>query len=79
MFDISSVKVPSTGRNKYWLLVMDEYSGYLWRYFFRYRDDLTVTMTAFVKRFPRTFDNHTPLNKMVEQNLSSYPKRRHAS
>jgi hypothetical protein len=58
MFDISSVKVPSTGGNTYWLLVMDEYSGYLWSYFFRYPDDLTVTMTAFVKMFPRTFDKN---------------------
>jgi hypothetical protein len=58
MVDISSVKVPSAGGNKYWLLVMDEYSGYLWSYFFRYRDDLTVTMTVFVKMFPRTFDRN---------------------
>jgi transposase InsO family protein len=57
VFDISSVKVPSTGGNKYWLLVMDEYSGFLWSYFFRYRDDLTATMTDFVKQFPRKFDN----------------------
>jgi hypothetical protein len=55
MFDISSVKVPSTGGNKYWLLVMD---GYLWSYFFRNRDDLTVTINAFVKMFPRTFDKN---------------------
>jgi transposase InsO family protein len=37
---------------------MDEYSGYLWSYFFRYRDDLTLTMTDFVKMFPRTFDKN---------------------
>jgi hypothetical protein len=59
MFDISSVKVPSTGGNKYWLLVMDEFSGYLWSYFFRYRDDLTVTMTAFFKMFPLTLDKNS--------------------
>jgi hypothetical protein len=58
MFDISSVKVPSTGGNKYWLLVMDEFSGYLWSYCFCYRDDLPATMTAFVKMFPRTFDKN---------------------
>jgi D-alanine-D-alanine ligase-like ATP-grasp enzyme len=49
MFDISSVTVPTTSGNKYWLLVMDEYLGYLCSYFIRYRDDLAVTMTAFVK------------------------------
>jgi hypothetical protein len=37
---------------------MDKYSGYLWSYFFRYRSDLTVTITAFVKMFPRTFDKN---------------------
>jgi hypothetical protein len=58
MFDISSVKVPSTGGNTYWLLIMDEYSGFLWSYFFRYRDDLPVTMTDFVKQFPRKFDTN---------------------
>jgi transposase InsO family protein len=58
MFDIASVKVPSTGGNKYSLSVMNEYSGYLWSYFFRYRDDLTVTITEFVKMFPRAFDKN---------------------
>jgi hypothetical protein len=33
MFDISSVKVPSMGGNQFWLLVMDEFSGYLWSFF----------------------------------------------
>jgi hypothetical protein len=61
---------------------MDEYSGYLWSYFFSHRSDLTVTMTAFVKMFPCTFDKnivrciqlHTPLNKMValKENLRLY-------
>jgi transposase InsO family protein len=58
MFDISSVRVPSMGENQFWLLVMDEYSGYLWSFFFRHRSYLTVTMTAFVKMFPRAFDTN---------------------
>jgi transposase InsO family protein len=37
---------------------MDEYSGYLWSYFFCHRSDLTVTITAFVKMFPPTFDKN---------------------
>jgi hypothetical protein len=56
MFDISSVKVPGMGGNPFWSLVIDEYSGYLWSYFFRHRSDLTVTMTAFVKMFPHAHD-----------------------
>jgi hypothetical protein len=56
MFDSSSVKVPSIGGNQFWLLVMDEYSGYLWSFFFRHRSDLMVTLTAFVKKFPRIYN-----------------------
>jgi transposase InsO family protein len=58
MFDISSVRVPSMGGNQFWLLVMDEYSGYLRSFFFRHRSDLTVTMTAFVRMFPRAFNKN---------------------
>jgi hypothetical protein len=58
MFDISSVKVPSTGGNKHWLLVMDEFSGYIWSLFLPHRSDVTVTMTAFAKMFHRIFDKN---------------------
>jgi transposase InsO family protein len=58
MCDTSSVKVLIMGGNQFWLLVMDEYLGYLWSYFFRHRSDLTVTMTAFVKIFPRAFNKN---------------------
>jgi hypothetical protein len=56
MFDISSVKVPSMDGNQFWLFVMDEYSNYLWSYFFSHRIDLTVTITAFVKMLTHAFD-----------------------
>jgi hypothetical protein len=58
MFDISSVKVPSMGGKQFWLLVMDEYSVYLWSFFLSHCSDLYVTMTAFLKMFPRVFNKY---------------------
>jgi hypothetical protein len=50
-FDISSVNVVSHGNNKFWLLVIDEFSSYCWSYFLKYKSDLPEAMYTFVLEF----------------------------
>jgi hypothetical protein len=54
---------------------MDEYSGCLWSYFFRHRSDLTVTMTAFVKIFLRTFKEDMPYEIQFEYTAPHTPQQ----
>ena len=56
MFDISSVEISSHAGNKFWLLIMDEYSKYCWSYFLKYKTDLSTTMVQWTKDFQRTYN-----------------------
>ena len=55
MFDISSVQVPSHAGNKFWLLIMDEYTKYCWSFFLRFKSDLPTTMLTWTQEFQRHF------------------------
>jgi hypothetical protein len=41
--DISSIKGESYGGSKFWVLVVDDYSGYCWSYFLKRKSDLKTT------------------------------------
>jgi hypothetical protein len=47
MFDISSVNTYSQGGNKFWLLVMDEFTKMKWSFFLKRKSDLVNTMMHF--------------------------------
>jgi len=42
--DISSVLNPSYGGANFWLLIQDDFTGYLWSYFLKHKSDLPSTM-----------------------------------
>ena len=46
--DISSVKVKSKGRVKYWLLVMDEYTKMKWSFFLKKKSDTMAQILPFL-------------------------------
>jgi hypothetical protein len=62
MFDISSVQAISHAGNKFWLLIMDEFTGYCWSYFLRFKSDLVYEMVEWIKRFQR---EHNHLVKFI--------------
>jgi septum formation topological specificity factor MinE len=39
MIDISWIKTESTAKNRYWLLIMDEYTNFLWSYIMKTKDE----------------------------------------
>jgi transposase InsO family protein len=47
---ISSVVTPTLGGNKYWLLVVDEFSDMCWSTFLRKKSDLSEHMIPFIKK-----------------------------
>ena len=49
MFDIASIKVSSQGGNKYWLLVLDEFTKMKWSFFLKKKSDLGSTLLHFVE------------------------------
>ena len=48
-FDISSIKARSFGGAKYWLLVLDEATGYIFSFFLRRKKDTAQTIIRLVK------------------------------
>ena len=55
--DISYVKHTSFGGAKYWLLIQDEYTDYLWSYFLKSRDELTGTMLKWINEVQKESNN----------------------
>ena len=55
-FDISSIKHISLGGAKYWLLIQDEYTGYIWSYFLSSRTETSNTLITWVKLFQKKFN-----------------------
>ena len=51
MIDISSVQEVSRGGNKFWLLIMDEFTGYCWSIVLRNKSELSKTMLHWIKNF----------------------------
>jgi hypothetical protein len=39
MIDISWIKTESVAKNCYWLLIMDDYTNFLWSYFMKTKDE----------------------------------------
>ena len=46
--DISSIKGESYGGSKFWVLVVNDYSGYCWSYFLNHKSDLKVTLVELI-------------------------------
>ena len=51
MFDISSIRAISQGGNKFWLLIMDEFTNYCWSYFLRNKNDLSEILIEWILNF----------------------------
>jgi transposase InsO family protein len=75
LIDISWVKTPSEGLNNYWLLVMDEFTHYLWSYFLPSKDYVTDRLMPFLRRLHVSQDlniryircDNAPENRMLQQ------------
>jgi hypothetical protein len=52
-FDISSVNVNSHGGNKFWLLIIDEFTSYCWSIFLKRKSDLSQAMMDWTNNFER--------------------------
>ena len=48
-FDVSSIKARSYGGAKYWLLVMDDATGFIWSYFLRFKSQVKDKMVELIK------------------------------
>ena len=51
--DITSVKTPSIGGSKYWLLIQDDYSDYLWSFFLKRKDETTEKVVNWITIFQK--------------------------
>ena len=51
--DISSINFVSYGGAKFWLLIQDEFSNYLWSYFLSAKSELAGTVCTFIKTFQK--------------------------
>jgi len=49
MIDISYIKEPSQGGNKFWLLIVDEFTSFSWSYFMTHKSDTAKTMIKFIR------------------------------
>jgi hypothetical protein len=48
--DISSINVQSKGRNKFWLLLQDEFTSCIWSFFLKHKSDLTMYVWNWLQR-----------------------------
>jgi transposase InsO family protein len=75
LIDISWFKTPSEGLNNYWLLIMDEFTHYLWSFFLPSKDYVTDRLMPFLRqlhvsqalniRYIRC--NNAPENRILQQ------------
>jgi hypothetical protein len=49
MIDISWIKTESVAKNRYWLLIMDEYTNFSWSYFMKNKDDQVSIVIKHIK------------------------------
>jgi hypothetical protein len=49
IIDISWIKTESIVKNRYWLLIMDEYSNFLWSYFIKTIDEQVPVIIKHIK------------------------------
>ena len=57
-FDVSSIKARSYGGAKYWLLVMDDATGFIWSYFLRFKSQVKDKMVELIKHLDRKHGYH---------------------
>ena len=48
-FDVSSIKARSYGGAKYWLLVMDDATGFIWSFFLKYMSQVKDKIVELIK------------------------------
>ena len=48
-FDVSSIKAKSYGGAKFWLLVMDDATGFIWSFFLKYKSQVKDKMIELIK------------------------------
>ena len=53
--DISSIKATSYGGSKYWLMVQDEFTGYIWSRFLKAKSDLPIEMFKLIHFIKKVF------------------------
>ena len=59
MFDISSIKTRSIGGAKYWLLVVDDATGFTWSYFLKKKSEVPETMVKLIKHLKKSMGYET--------------------
>ena len=52
--DITSVQTTSFGGAKFWLMVQDAFTGYLWSFFLKAKSDLPVTILTWIQKLSKT-------------------------
>ena len=53
MFDVSSIKTRSIGGSKYWLLVMDDATGFIWSFFLKTKSEVSKRIVELVKHLKK--------------------------
>ena len=61
MFDVSSIKTRSIGGAKYWLLVMDDATGFTWSYFLKKKSEVPMTMVKLIKHLKKSMGYETTM------------------
>ena len=54
--DISSIKAKSYGGSKYWLMIQDEYTGYIWSRFLKAKSELPLEMFKLIHFIQKVFN-----------------------
>ena len=54
-FDVSSIKARSYGGAKYWLLVMDDATGFIWSYFLKFKSQVKDKIVAMIKHLDQKY------------------------
>ena len=62
--DISSAMVPSFGNSKYWLLIQDDFSGYVWCFFLARKSDLSATIISWLYNFQKSINKPVRVIRM---------------
>jgi transposase InsO family protein len=52
--DISSISTPSFGGNKFWLMLQDEFTGYIWSHFLKHKSDLPPIVIQWIQQIHKT-------------------------
>ncbi len=78
--DISSINHISYGGAKFWLLIQDEFTGYIWSYFLSAKSELAETVMKWMKTFQQEKEllvqfirlDNSGENKALQRELEKY-------